>query len=447
MLKKIFLPLCAPALWVALWLPLGAAHAAPLTIEITEGVPGALPIAVVPFGSEGQGVPPEDIGAIVAADLKRSGRFAPLAEQDMLARPHEGREVNFRDWRALGVEGLAVGKVRATGAGQYTVQFQLFNVFQATQLAGYTIPATSAELRRTAHQISDIIYEKLTGEPGAFNTRIAYVTAAGKAPAQTYSLQVADADGHNPRTILNSKQPLLSPAWSPDGTRLAYVSFENKRAQIYIQEIATGKRELIASYPGLNGAPAWSPDGARIALTLSKDGNPEIYVLGLAAKTLQRLTSNPAIDTEPVWSPDGSTLVFTSDRGGRPQLYRMPVNGGEASRITFAGDYNARGVFSPDGKQLAMVHGTGGQYRIALMELKTGALRVLSDRTLDESPSFAPNGAMIIYATNENNRGTLAAVSVDGRVHNRLVLQEGDVREAVWSPLGRRIMLQPDPKP
>ncbi|MDO9371353.1 MAG: Tol-Pal system beta propeller repeat protein TolB [Gammaproteobacteria bacterium] len=447
MLKKRFLPLCAPALWVALWLPLGGAHAA-LTIEITEGVPGALPIAVVPFGAEGQGAPPDDIGAIVAAARHRSGRVAPLAEQDLLARPHEGREVNFRDWRVLGVEGLAVGKVRATGAGQYTVQFQLFNVFQATQLAGYTIPTTNADLRRTAHQISDIIYEKLTGEPGAFNTRIAYVTAAGKAPTQTYSLQVADADGHNPRTILNSKQPLLSPAWSPDGTRLAYVSFENKRAQIYIQEIATGKRELIASYPGLNGAPAWSPDGTRIALTLSKDGNPEIYVLSLAAKTLQRLTSNPAIDTEPVWSPDGSTLVFTSDRGGRPQLYRMSASGsGEASRITFAGDYNARGVFSPDGKQLAMVHGTGGQYRIALLELQTGALRVLSDRTLDESPSFAPNGAMIIYATNENNRGTLAAVSVDGRVHNRLVLQEGDVREAVWSPFGRRIMLHPDPKP
>ncbi|MDA1107431.1 MAG: Tol-Pal system beta propeller repeat protein TolB [Proteobacteria bacterium] len=443
MLNKQFLLVYA----LALWLPLGGAHAAPLTIEITEGVPGALPIAVVPFGVEGQGAPPEDIGAIVAADLKRSGRFAPLAEQDLLARPHEGREVNFRDWRVLGVEGLAVGKVRATGAGQYTVQFQLFNVFQATQLAGYTIPATSAELRRTAHRISDIIYEKLTGEPGAFNTRIAYVTAAGKAPAQTYSLQVADADGHNPQPILNSRQPLLSPAWSPDDTRLAYVSFENKRAQIYIQEIATGKRELIASYPGLNSAPAWSPDGTRLALTLSKDGNPEIYVLSLAAKTLQRLTSNLAIDTEPVWSPDGSALVFTSDRGGRPQLYRMSVNGGDASRITFAGDYNARGVFSPDGKQLAMVHGTGGQYRIALMELKTGALRVLSDRTLDESPSFAPNGAMIIYATNENNRGTLAAVSVDGRVHNRLVLQEGDVREAVWSPFSRRIMLQPDPKP
>lgn len=439
---KRYLLLCL----LGLCLPAAAAHAA-LTIEITEGVPGALPIAIVPFGVEGQGVPPEDIGAIVAADLKRSGRFAPLPERDLLARPHEGREVNFRDWRVLGVEGLTVGKVRATGAGQYTVQFQLFNVFQANQLAGYTIPSSNAELRRTAHQISDIIYEKLTGEPGAFNTRIAYVAVSGKPPAQSYSLQVADADAHNPQTILSSKQPLLSPAWSPDGTRLAYVTFENKRAQIYIQEIATGKRELIASYPGLNGAPAWSPDGTRLALTLSKDGNPEIYVMSLAARTLQRLTNNLAIDTEPTWSPDGGTLVFTSDRGGRPQLYRMSANGGDATRITFVGDYNARGVFSPDGKQLAMVHGVGGQYRIALLDMQTKSVRILSDRTLDESPSFAPNGAMIIYATNEGTRSTLTAVSVDGRVHNRLLLQEGDVREAVWSPYGRRITLQPDVKP
>ncbi len=431
---------------LALWLPCSGAQAA-LTIEITEGVPGALPIAVVPFGVEGQGAPPEDIGAIIAADLKRSGRFAPLPERDLLARPHEGREVNFRDWRVLGIEGLVVGRIRAMGAGQYTVQFQLFNVFQGTQLIGYSIPTSTADMRRTAHQISDIIYEKLTGERGAFNTRIAYIAVSGKPPAQTHSLQVSDADGHNPQSILNSKQPLLSPAWSPDGTRLAYVTFENKRAQIYIQEIASGKRELIASYPGLNGAPAWSPDGTRLALTLSKDGNPEIYVMSLAARTLQRLTSNLAIDTEPVWSPDGSALVFTSDRGGRPQLYRMSANGGEAARITFEGDYNARGVFSPDGKQLAMVHGTGGQYRIALLDLKTGAVRVLSDRTLDESPSFAPNGAIIIYATNEGTRGTLTAVSVDGRVRNRLLLQEGDVREAVWSPFGPRITLQTDTKP
>ncbi len=416
---------------------------AALTIEITGGAEGALPIAVVPFGIEGQGLPPEDISAIVTNNLKRSGRFAPLPEKDLLARPHQGSEVNFRDWRALGSNYLVVGKVRAAPGGQYSVQFELLDVFRGARITGYTIHSGAQELRRTAHQISDIIYEKLTGQAGAFNTRIAYVIVSAIAPKQqSYALQVADADGHNPQTILTSKQPLLSPAWSPDGTRLAYLSFENKRAQIYIQEVASGKRELLTSFPGLNGAPAWSPDGTRLALTLSKDGNPEIYVMNLASKVLERLTSNPAIDTEPVWSPDGARIVFTSDRGGKPQLYMMSVTGGNAQRITFEGDYNARGRYSPDGKLLAMVHGARGQYRIAVLDLETKALRVLTDRTLDESPSFAPNGAMIIYATNEGSKGVLAAVSVDGRVRQRLLLTEGDVREAVWSPFGRRLILQ-----
>jgi len=437
-LKRILHTLLAAALLALL----PRAQAA-LTIEITGGAEGALPIAIVPFGVEGQGLPPENVSAIVTNNLKRSGRFAPLPEKDLLARPHQGSEVNFRDWRALGSDYLVVGKVRATAGGQYNVQFELFDVFRGARITGYSIPAGAQELRRAAHQISDIIYEKLTGQPGAFNTRIAYVTVSNVAPKQqSYALQVADADGYNPQTILTSKQPLLSPAWSPDGTRLAYLSFENKRAQIYIQEVASGKRELLASFPGLNGAPAWSPDGTRLALTLSKDGNPEIYVMNLASKILERLTSNPAIDTEAAWSPDGQRIVFTSDRGGKPQLYVMPAGGGNAQRITFEGDYNARGRYSPDGKLLAMVHGARGQYRIALLDLETRALRVLTDRTLDESPSFAPNGAMIIYATHDGKKGVLAAVSVDGRVQQRLLLQEGDVREAAWSPFGRRLILQ-----
>lgn len=433
MFKRFFL-ICI----LSLVLPLGTATAA-LTINITEGVEGALPIAIVPFGSQGA-APPEDIAEIVASDLRRSGRFAPLPERDLLARPHTAAEINFGDWRVLGTDNLVVGNVFPIGPGQYEVRFELFDVFKGNQLTGYRFTSGAGELRTVAHQISDIIYETLTGQPGAFNTRIAYVTASQvRRGAQTYSLQVADSDGFNSQTILTSKQPILSPAWSADGARLAYLSFENRRQQIYVQDVSTGRRDLVASYPGLNGAPAWSPDGRRLAMTLSKDGNPEIYVLSLGSKALTRLTTNAAIDTEPAWSPDGNSLVFTSDRGGRPQLYRMPSSGGTAQRITFEGDYNARGVFSPNGEMLAMIQGEGGNYRIAVQNLQSGEVRVLTDRSLDESPSFAPNGSMILYATNEGAQGQLAAISVDGRVRQSLVLQEGDVREAVWSPFGRKL--------
>ncbi|MEO5572870.1 MAG: Tol-Pal system beta propeller repeat protein TolB [Gammaproteobacteria bacterium] len=423
---------------LSLVLPMGSAMAA-LTINITEGVEGALPIAIVPFGSQAA-APPEDIAAIVASDLRRSGRFAPLPERDLLAHPHAAAEVNFGDWRALGTDNLVVGNVFPVGPGQYDVRFELFDVLRGAQLTGYRFTGGAGELRTIAHQISDIIYEILTGQPGAFNTRIAYVTATqARRGAQTYVLQVADSDGYNSQTILTSKQPILSPAWSPDGSRLAYLSFENRRQQIYVQDVISGRRDLVASYPGLNGAPAWAPDGRRLAMTLSKDGNPEIYVLNLASKALTRLTTNAAIDTEPTWSPDGNTLVFTSDRGGRPQLYRMSSSGGAAQRVTFEGDYNARGVFSPNGQMLAMIQGDGGAYRIAVQDLQNGEVRVLTDRSLDESPSFAPNGSMILYATTAGAQGELAAISVDGRVRQSLALKEGDVREAVWSPFGPKV--------
>jgi len=407
-----------------------------LTIEITEGVEGALPIAVVPFGFAGAGTPPQDVAEIIRSDLHRSGRFAPIPEKDMLAHPVVGDQVNFADWRMLGMESLLIGKVAAAGAGRYEVQFQLFDVFKGEQLAGYSISTTKGEMRATAHHISDIVYERLTGERGAFATQIAYISAL-RGPTPRYILQVADADGYNPQTILESKEPLMSPAWSADGARLAYVSFENGRSEIYAQEVYTGKRELVGSYRGVNGAPAWSPDGSRLALTLSKDGNPELYVFNLRTRGLTRITHSAGIDTEPAWSPDGATLVFTSDRGGRPQIYQISAAGGQAKRLTFEGQYNARAAFSPDGKRLAMIHGIQGKYRIAVMDLRNGEFQVLTRSSLDESPSFAPNGSMIIYATNYNNRGILAAVSVDGRVHQRLALQEGDVREPAWSPFNR----------
>ncbi|WP_457673062.1 Tol-Pal system beta propeller repeat protein TolB [Thiolapillus sp.] len=418
------------------------AHAV-LKIEITQGVEGASPIAIVPFGWQGQGQPPEALHEIVAADLQRSGFFAPLPERDMISRPVDPRQVNFANWRALNVDHLVVGRMAALPDGTFQVQFQLLDVHKGTQLAGYSIRSRLPDLRRTAHQISDIVYKVITGRPGAFDTRIAYITVTGDRKQQkTYRLAVADADGHNERIVFESNRPLMSPDWSPDGKRLAYVSFREGRSEIYIQNILTGEAVKVAGFPGLNSAPAFSPDGRRLAMTLSKDGNPEIYVMDLATKKLARITRNFAIDTEPAWMPDGKALVFTSDRGGSPQIYRVPVgpNGatGPAKRLTYDGNYNARAAVSPDGRRLAMVHREDGRFRIAVLDLKSGRLQILTNNRLDESPSFAPNGSMIIYATEDNYRGVLAAVSVDGRAHQKLSLQTGDVREPVWSPFKRR---------
>jgi len=421
---------------------LGGSAQAALTIEITRGVKGAMPIAIVPFGWEGaKPAAPMDVAALVTADLYRSGRFSPLPEHDMLSRPNDPeKRVNFKNWRVLGVESLVVGKMRAIANGQYEVKFILFDVFRSTQITGQTfiVGGKASDLRAMAHQISDIIYEALLDERGAFNTRIAYVTQSrDRAGKPRYSLQVADADGFGPQEILYSSEPLMSPAWSPQGKSLAYVTFENGRPAIYTQDIWTGKREKVSSFRGINGAPAWSPDGTRLALVLSKGGSPDIYILDLLSKKLTRLTRSYAIDTEPVWTPGGDAIVFTSDRGGKPQLYQVTLSGRQVKRLTFEGEYNARATLSPDGKMVAMVHGNGNQYRIAVMDMENGAMQVLTDTTLDESPSFAPNGSMIIYATESQNKGVLSAVSVDGRVRQRLILQEGDAREPVWSPYSR----------
>jgi len=417
------------------------AQAAALTIEITQGAEGALPIAVVPFGWTGDPAdrPAHEPGAIIAADLGRSGRFKPLDQQDMLARPSSGQEVDFRDWRALAMENLVVGQVSPNGPGGYLVRFQLFDVYRGEQITGYSIPTTARDLRATAHQIADIVYETLTGQPGAFATRIAYVTSERNADgSERVVLEVADADGYDPQTIVSSSEPLMSPAWSPDGRRIAYVSFEKRQPSVWIQEVFTGRREKIASFKGINGAPAWSPDGRQLALTLSKDGNPDIYVMDLARRSLRRITDHWAIDTEPAFSPDGRHLVFTSDRGGAPQIYRVPASGGNAERVTFEGDYNARASYSPDGSELAVVTRVNGRFRIGVVDLQSRGLRVLTDGSLDESPSFAPNGSMIIYATRVQGRGVLAAVSTDGRVRQRLGFQSGDVREPDWSPYYQR---------
>lgn len=422
-----------------LGLALGS-RASTLTIEITQGLEGALPIAVVPFAWRGDAgaPPPHEVGQIVAADLQRSGRFKPLPTNQMLARPSRGEEVDFRDWRAVNVENLVIGDVSPNGPGGYLVRFFLYDVFRGEQITGFSMPTTARDLRATAHHIADIVYETLTGQPGAFATRIAYVTSvrsgSGKDAKERIELRIADADGYGPQTIVSSEEPIMSPAWSPDGRRIAYVSFENAQPSIWVQEVFTGKREKLTSFKGINGAPAWSPDGRFLALTLSKDGNPDIFVMDLAKRSLRPLTRHWAIDTEPAWSPDGRSIVFTSDRGGQPQVYQVAVGGGEPVRLSFEGDYNARPSYSPDGRSLAMVTRVNGNFRIATLDLETRNMRVLSNGRLDESPSFAPNGSMLIYATRVGDKGVLAAVSTDGRVQQRLRLQEGDVREPVWSP-------------
>ena len=414
------------------------ANAANAVIEfkITKSTEAKQLIAIVPFGWQHSGEPlPAGIAAIVADDLARSGLFEPIPFDSLPSRPFQHAQINFKDWRLLGPGNLVIGNVTPSLDGGYVVEFQLYDVLRSKQVVGFQLTASKQAMRRVAHKIADQIYKKLTGIPGAFDTKVAYVTEVRNADSEArYALNVADVDGHNERVILDSARPVMSPSWSPDGKKLAYVSFESDQPRIFIQEIATGERELIASFPGINGAPAFSPDGRRLAMTLSKDGNPEIYVMELQTRRLRRITRNVAIDTEPSWSPDGQSLVFTSDRGGKPQIYRTAVEGGRPERITFEGSYNARPVYSPDGTKLALVHRDEGRYRIGLLDLENGALQVLTESDLDESPSFAPNGSMILYATTDGAGSGLAAVSPDGRMQQRLAVQTGRVREPAWSP-------------
>ena len=406
-----------------------------LTIEVTRGVEAGIPIAIVPFGTGA----PEDVSAVVTADLARSGRFDTLPERDFLSRPNDVSQVKYKDWRLIKAEALVIGKVQPMGGDRYTVEFRLLDVFREKALAGRRYTVSASQLRKAAHQIADIIYETLTGKPGAFDTRIAYVTSEGSSGETRYRLQVADSDGYNPKTVLESSHPIMSPAWSPDGTRLAYVSFEKRRSNVFVQNIRDGSRRKIADHPGINSAPAWSPDGRRLAMTLSKDGNPEIYIQDLGSGNLQRITHHTSIDTEPAWSPDGRALVFTSDRSGKPQIYRVSAFGGTPQRLTFTGKYNARASFSPDGRSLVLITNQGSGFRVGLFDLGSRSVRELTNARLDESPSFAPNGEMILYATQNGGRNVLAAVSSDGRVQQTLRVQEGSVREPAWSPMNRKL--------
>ncbi len=431
-----------PVRWLAALLAVllpfaAAAQEQGLEIDIVGGNAAALPITVVPMPYQGGGTaPPTDVAAVITADLNRSGQFRGLPLNNIVERPTRGSEVNYPTWRALNQNYLVVGRVVDAGAGSYRVEYELFDVATQQRLLGFAVTARANAMRDAAHQIADAVYEKILGVRGAFFTRIAYVTSTGLGRDSRYALMVADSDGYNPQTVVRSSEPLLSPSWSPDGNRLAYVSFEGGSSSIYIQNIGSGSREMIARFRGINGAPAFSPDGNRLALTLSRSGNPEIYVMNLGSKALTQVTNHFGIDTEPTWSADGGTIYFTSDRGGRPQIYQVSASGGGATRVTFQGTYNASASVSSDGKKIATAQGAGNNYRIAMMDSSLGSPRwsTLSPGSLDESPSFAPNGAMIIYAAREGSRGVLYAVSADGRVRQRLVLADGDVREPAWGP-------------
>lgn len=425
-----------------------------LNIEITKGADNARPIAVVPFRWTGTKPLPQDVSQIVTDDLRRSGRFRPMPLADLPQRPYLSSQVEIEDWKKKGIEAVVVGTIEAIDPETFRVSFELIDVFAEKKehksqlvngelmvsqpnedavIASQQVRVNIKSLRRYSHKIADIIYEKLTGVRGAFATRLAYVTI-DKTNPKPYQLIVSDADGYNPKQLLLSSYPIMSPAWSPDGSKLAYVSFESKRSQVFIQNIFTGERYVVSGYPGINGAPAWSPDGKRLALTLSKDGNPEIYIVDLATRKFTRLTRRSSIDTEPNWTPDGQSVIFTSNRGGKPQIYQVKLGGGVPKRLTFEGNYNAGASFTADGKYMVLVHRASDIFHIAVLDIEKGVLQSLTETRLDESPTIAPNGSMIIYATLSRGRKVLAAVSTDGRFRAILPASKGEIRAPAWSP-------------
>jgi TolB protein len=423
---------------VILTLTAASTAQAQLRIEITSGVTDPIPIAIVPFA---RAVPADgglDVSDVVTRDLAGSGRFKPLPRSQMPATPTRAEDVVLSDWRAAG-DYVVVGRVSAIDNGQLAVDFDLLNALNGQRVVTQRFTGSQAALRNAAHRVSDVIFEKILGIRGAFATRIAYVSVDGSPPSQRFQLLVADADGENPRMILETLSPIMSPAWSADGQWLAYVSFEKRRSAVYVQRVRTGERVRVSAKAGINGAPSFSPDGKRLALTLGgANGNPDIYILDLQSQDLKRITDDPAIDTEAVWSPDGTSLYFTSDRAGAPQIYRIGTNAGDRPRrMTFTGSYNARPRVSPDGTQLAMVTIDDGAYRIAVQDVANGTQRVLSKGRLDESPSYAPNGAMLIFSGSEGGRDTLATVSVDGLTGQRLKSDQGEVREPTWGPFAQ----------
>ncbi len=413
-----------------------------VVIVITPSGESAVPIAVVPFAWNAEtAIGEADVTKVVTDDLSRSGQFRALPMQDMIERPSRIADVNYGTWRRLNVDYIVIGEVTGGDALGYRIRMHLLNVTTGDALLSLEFTARAGGLRYASHHIADTVYEKLLDVPGFFRTRLVYVTRSGEGDSTEFSLMVADADGYGPQPVVRSKEPLLSPTWAPDGKTVAYVSFEKGNSSIYTQELASGQRQLVSSFKGINGAPAFSPDGRKLALALSRSGNLEIYVMDLATRRTIQLTQHFGIDTEPAWSADGKYVLFTSDRGGRPQIYQVEArSGAKPERVTRQGEYNARASMSPDGSQLVLVHGNDNNYKIALLDMERNLLRTISDGPLDESPSFAPNGRMVLYASRRGSQGVLSAVPIfgaaaAGQTAHQLIFADGDIREPAWSPI------------
>ena len=407
------------------------AHAEPeLVVDIQGAGANRIPIAIADFG--GESIPARTVTTVVREDLKRSGLFDLIDPKN--ASLTETSAPAFADWKSLGADALAAGSLRSSSGSRQEARFRLYDINKQVSLAGAAFVTSNTMLRAAGHRIADAIYEKLIGEPGIFSTRIAYVVKSGK---NRYELYIADADGQNAQAALRSKEPIISPAWSPDGSRIAYVSFENKKPVVYVHSLASGQRIVVANFKGSNSAPAWSPDGRKLAVVLSKDGGSQIFTINADGSGVSRLTTDSGISTEPFFSPDGQSIYFTSDRGGSAQIYRTSVGGGGAERISFDGSYNVSPRISPDGKQMAFISRRDGAYRLAVMDLASKQIQILTDSNKDESPTFAPNGRMILIATEVGGRGVLSAVSTDGRIKQRLSIGAGDVREPAWGPFSK----------